>query len=537
MRSLLNSLSGNSKDLWADLRAGLVVFLVAIPLCLGISLASETPIMSGIIAGAVGGIVIGLIGGSALGVSGPAAGLVTVVAAAVVSLGSYQAFLLTVVLAGVFQLVLGLVRAGVIAYYFPTAVIKGMLAAIGMIILLKQFPHGLGYDKDYLGDEDFFQRDGHTTLSELSYMLDGIVPGAVVITFLCLGLLILWELPRLKAMKFFQYMPGPLVVVIVGICMQSLFAALWPSWALSPEHLVHIDNTDMGSWFSSPDFTAIGNPKIWITALIIAGVASVESLLCAEATDKLDPQKRITPMNRELIAQGFGNIVSGMVGGLPITQVIVRSSANIQAGGRTRRAALFHGLLIVTAIVLIPRVLNLIPYSALAAILALVGYKLARPALFVMMWRKGLAQFIPFIVTVVAILVTDLLVGIGIGMAIGVFTILYVNFKTPYFFRTRVLEDGRREVLLELSESVTFLNKGNILSTLRSLPRNIRVVIDASRTVSIDPDVQEVLDDFIKNAPLQNIDVVYIQHSNEKAEPFETARTVKERLRELNAIQ
>lgn len=533
MKPFLASQRGNSKDLWADMRAGLVVFLVALPLCLGISLASDTPIMSGIIAGAVGGIVIGLIGGSALGVSGPAAGLVTVVATSVATLGSFEAFLLTVVLAGIMQIGLGLSRAGVIAYYFPTAVIKGMLAAIGVIILLKQFPHGLGYDRDFLGDEDFFQPDGHTTLSELSYMLDAIVPGAVLITVLCLGLLILWEIPRLKAMRFFQIIPGPLAVVILGVGMQLLYQYAVPVWALTGDHLVHIDNKDMGAWFSTPDFSAIGNPAIWTTALIIAGVASVESLLCAEATDKLDPQKRITLMNRELLAQGFGNIASGLIGGLPITQVIVRSSANIQAGARTRMAAFVHGLLIAIAVVLIPSLLNLIPYSALAAILALVGYKLARPTLFIQMWKKGLPQFIPFIVTVIAILVSDLLIGIGIGMAIGIFSILYVNFKTPFFFRTRVLEDGRREARIELSESVTFLNKGNILETLRSLPRNIRVVIDASRVVSIDLDVQEVLEDFIKNAPLRNIDVVYVQHNNEIAEPFETSRTLKERLRDL----
>jgi MFS superfamily sulfate permease-like transporter len=534
MKSILNSLIGNSNDLSANFRAGVVVFLVAIPLCLGISLASDTPIMSGIIAGAVGGIVIGLIGGSALGVSGPAAGLVTVVAGATVALGSFQALLLAIVLAGAMQMVLGLGRAGVIAYYFPTAVIKGMLAAIGIIILLKQFPHGLGYDKDYLGDLDFFQKDGHTTLSELSYMLEGIVPGAALITLLCLGLLMLWEIPQLKSRQFFQLIPGPLAVVVLGIGMQLLYQHLFPGWALSDDHLVHIDNSDMGSWFSTPDFAAISNPKVWTTALIIAGVASVESLLCAEATDKLDPQKRITPMNRELIAQGAANIVAGLIGGLPITQVIVRSSANIQAGGRSRQAALIHGLLIAIAVVAIPTVLNMIPYAALSAILAVVGFKLARPALFKLMWKKGMPQFIPFMVTIVAILLSDLLIGIGIGMAIGIFAILYENFKTPYFFQTRVLEDGRREVLIELSESVTFLNKGNILSTLRGLPNNIRVVIDSSRTVSIDYDVQEVLDDFVKNAPLRNIDVVHIHYRQEKAEAFETTRTIKERLRDLH---
>ena len=519
-----------------DVRSGIVVFLVALPLCLGIALASEAPIMSGVIAGAVGGIVIGLLGGSQLGVSGPAAGLVSIMIAAKAQMGAFETILLAGVLAGVIQLILSAARLGVIAYYFPSSVIKGMLAAIGLTIIFKELPHGVGYDKDYLGDMDFIQKDGHTTFSELYYMLDGILPGAVVITVACLAILLLWEVPALKNKQFFKVVPGPLVAVMAGIGLQLLYTYVFPDMVLSSEHLVQIDNKDMGSWFAFPDFTQIGNAKVWGLAVTIAGVASVESLLCAEATDKMDPEKRITPMNKELMAQGAGNVVSGLIGGLPITQVVVRSSANIQAGARSRLSAIIHGLLITLAVVALPGLLNLIPYAALAAILFVVGFKLARPALFKLMWKKGLAQFIPFVVTIVAILGTNLLVGIGIGMVIGIITILYNNFRIPYFFSTKVLADGRREVRIELSEVVSFLNKGNILTTLRMVPPGTRVVIDTTRSVSIDYDVEEVIDDFIKTAQRNGIEVVCIRHGNTTTQPFESARTVKEQLRDLSTI-
>lgn len=492
----------NTKNLNADLKSGIVVFLVAIPLCLGIALASKTPMMSGIIAGIVGGIVVGLLGGSALGVSGPAAGLVAVIIAAQVTLGSFEAVLLATVIAGVIQLLLGIVRAGVVAYYFPTAVIKGMLAAIGVIIFLKQIPHALGDDLDFEGDLTFFQPDGSSTFSEIIKAITTLAlePAAVIITLIGLVMLILWDRPFLKKFTFFQLIPGPLAVVIVGAIGQILLGKLNPDWILSSQHLVDIPPFDSPlEWVTLPDFTQIGNEDVWITAFVIAAVASVESLLCAEATDKLDPDRNITPMNKELRAQGIGNMISGMIGGLPITQVIVRSSANIQAGGKSRTSAVIHGLLIVIAVMAFPFLLNTIPLSALAAILLVVGYKLAKPSLFKKMYQYGWSQFVPFVVTIIAILFTDLLVGIGIGMAVGILFVLHRNFKIPYTYEVRDAEEGK-EITITLSEIASFLNKGNIISTLRIIPDGSHVIIDASRSMYIDPDVIDALEDFKENA-------------------------------------
>jgi MFS superfamily sulfate permease-like transporter len=527
-----------------DFKSGLIVFLVALPLCLGIAVACKTPVMSGLIAGAVGGIVIGFLGGSQLGVSGPAAGLVAVILSAQGTLGGFEGVLLATVLAGVIQVLLGLARFGSIASYFPNSVIKGMLAAIGVIIILKFLPHALGDDLDYVGDMAFIQNDGHTTLSEFLYMASQIQPESVIITLLGLGLLILADLPSLRKTAFFKTIPAPLLVVVMGIGVQLALAEFYPAWALSADHLVHIDlnpttkaadGTVVASpFFQTPNFSLILDWNVWVVALVIAGVASVESLLCAEATDKLDPEKRITPMNRELWAQGVGNIVSGMIGGLPITQVIVRSSANIQAGAKTRLSAVIHGLLLVLAVGTIPGILNLIPYASLAAILIVVGYKLAKPALFVLMWKKGLAQFVPFAVTIVAILLTDLLKGIGIGMVVGVVSILYSNFRVPYFFRIVRQPDGGQEICIELSEVVSFLNKGHILSTLRAIPDGSRVILDATRSTSIDHDVKELIEDFIQGAAKRRITVTYIQKDHSLANPFPRQQEV---LKQLDALQ
>lgn len=481
--------------LGSDIPAGIVVFFVAVPLCLGIALASGAPLFSGIIAGMVGGIVVGLLSGSQLGVSGPAAGLAVIVLTAIQDLGSFEVFLMAVVLAGVIQIVLGILRAGIIGYYFPSAVIKGMLAAIGIIIFLKQIPHAFGYDKDYEGDLGFYQPDGYNTFTELGHMLDFISPGATLIAFVSLFILILWEQQFMKKIKLFQIVQGPIVAVIVGIGLNLAFAGT--HFEVSNEHTVNLPVSEgiMGFFgqFTLPDFGAATSSKVWLVAVTMAVVASLETLLCVEATDNLDPQKRVTPTNRELLAQGVGNAVSGLIGGLPVTQVIVRSSANIQSGGVTKVSAVFHGILILFSAMIIPSLLNLIPLASLAAILLVVGYKLAKPVLFTQMYKAGRVQFIPFIVTVVGIVFTDLLVGIALGLAVGVFHILYENLKTSYFLESHNEGDT---LVIELSEHVTFLNKGAVLQLLDHIEVGRNVKIDATRSTFIHPDVVEIIENF-----------------------------------------
>lgn len=491
-----------------DLPASIVVFLVAVPLCLGIALASGAPLFSGIIAGIVGGIVVGIISQSSLGVSGPAAGLAVIVLAAIQELG-FSAFLLAVVIGGVIQLALGFLRAGIIGYYFPSSVIKGMLSGIGIIIILKQIPHAFGYDKDYEGSVTFQTADGHNTFSELYYMMEAVTPGAIIITLVCMAILILWEQSFMKRQRIFQLVQGPLVAVAAGISLNIIFRATG-SFGLGSEHMVTIPVAESISGFfgqfSLPDFSAITNTQIWIAGATIAVVASLETLLCLEATDKLDPYKRVAPANRELQAQGVGNIVSGLLGGLPVTQVIVRSSTNIQSGGRTKGSAIYHGILLLLCVMAIPHVLNLIPLASLAAILFLVGYKLAKPSLFKQMYAQGWSQFVPFMVTILGIIFTDLLIGIALGMGVAIFYILRNNYKKPYFFHPE--EHLRGEVIrLELSEDVTFLNKAAILQTLNHLPDNSTVIIDATRTVMMDHDVREIIDDFHQNAQYRGITV------------------------------
>ncbi len=515
------------KNLGSDIPAGIVVFFVAVPLCLGIALASGAPLFSGIIAGMVGGIVVGLISGSQLGVSGPAAGLAVIVLTAIQDLGAYEVFLMAVVLAGVFQILLGVLRAGIIGYYFPSAVIKGMLAAIGIIIFLKQIPHAFGYDKDYEGDMDFFQADGHNTFSELFYMLDFISPGATLVAFISLAILILWEQKFMKKIKVFQIVQGPIVAVVAGIGFNLAFAGT--ELAISHEHTVNLPVSEGLSGFfgqfTLPDFSAITNSKVWVVGLTMAIVASLETLLCVEATDKLDPQKRVTPTNRELLAQGVGNAVSGLIGGLPVTQVIVRSSANIQSGGKTKVSAVFHGLLILFSAMAIPTLLNLIPLASLAAVLLVVGYKLAKPALFKEMYSAGRVQFIPFIVTVLGIVLTDLLVGIALGMAVGVFHILYENLKTSYFVTQRV--EGEH-IVIELSEHVTFLNKGAVLQLLENVQPGCSVKIDATRSVFVHPDVVEIIENFASSEKHKNdtIEIIGLDADKSKYESLTIKKLV-----------
>ncbi|MCP5201867.1 MAG: SulP family inorganic anion transporter [Gammaproteobacteria bacterium] len=500
-----------------DLPASVVVFFVALPLCLGIALASGAPLFSGLIAGVIGGIVVGALSRSPLGVSGPAAGLAVIVLTSIEALGSFEAFLLAVVIGGVMQITLGILRAGVLGYFFPAAVIQGMLCGIGLIILLKQLPHAVGYDADPTGDMAYQQLDGGTTFSALSAMLSYIDLAVVFVAAVSFAILLLWELVLVKRHRIFQILPGPLVAVAFGIGYQFVATRWFGGVALSPEHLVFVPVAesfdDLAQLLVMPDFSQLSNPAIYTIAATIAVVASLETLLCVEATDKMDPRKRTTPTNRELVAQGVGNTLSGLVGGLPITQVIVRSSANIQSGARTRASAICHGVLLLVCVAALPHVLNLIPLGVLAAVLILTGYKLARPALFRAMWSHGFEQFLPFVVTVAGVVLTDLLTGVALGIAVAVTMILQHNYRNSHFLHieTRDPDVNRHLVTMHLAEEVTFLNKGAIRQELASLPDGTRLVIDQSKCVYINHDVREIIDDFIKTAPTRNIAVSLVE--------------------------
>lgn len=505
----------NFKD---DIPASIVVFLVAMPLCLGIALASGAPLYSGLISGIIGGIVVGSLSGSALGVSGPAAGLAVIVLAAIKDLGSYELFLTAVVLAGILQILMGYIKAGIIAYYFPSAVIHGMLAGIGISIFMKQIPHAFGYDKDYIGDDAFLQADGENTLSELYHMLGSIHFGAIAVSLISLAVLILWETQYFKQLKFTKFIPGPLVVVAAGILLNYFFASN-PTLFIEGEHLVQIPVAgtigEFFSNFSSPDLSGLSNYKVYSIAFILAVVASLETLLSVEASDKQDSLKRVTPTNRELKAQGVGNLVCGLIGGLPVTQVIVRSSANQQSGGKTKASTVFHGILLLISIIIFPSILNLIPLATLAAILLLVGFKLAKPALFQKIYKQGMGQFIPFLVTVVGILFINLLAGIGMGMVVAIFVILHNNYKVSYKMQKRTV-NGEEIVRIILSEDVSFLNKAPIQKTLIELPNNTTVEIDARYTYFIHHDVMEIIEDFKINALARNIKVITLEVTEDK---------------------
>lgn len=510
------------KSIRQDLPASIVVFFVALPLCLGIALASGAPLFSGLIAGIIGGVVVGSLSGSQIGVSGPAAGLAAIVLTAIGALGGWENFLVAVVLGGAIQMLFGVLKAGVIGYYFPSSVIKGMLTGIGIIIILKQIPHFFGYDADPEGDFAFFQVDGQNTFSEILLTLNNISPGATLVALVGLTILILWDKVLSKKAKIFQLIQGPLVAVIVGI----VFYATTRSHAvlgISPEHLVSVpvpeDSASFLAQFSFPNFAVITQTEIWITAFTIALVASLETLLCVEATDKLDPERRVTPTNRELLAQGAGNMISGFVGGLPITQVIVRSSANIQSGGKTKMSAIIHGFFLLFSVILIPRLLNMIPLSVLAAILFIVGFKLAKPTLFKEMYHKGWKQFVPFIVTVLGIIFTDLLVGIGLGLGVGIIVILIKSYQNSHFLHIQDKSNGKHKILMTLAEEVTFFNKGAILKELDQLPENTYLELDVRKTRYLDNDIIEILDDFAYKAKARNIEIHLISERGEVVNP------------------
>ncbi len=505
-----------NKNLFAnwrqDLPASIVVFFVAVPLCLGIALASGAPLFSGIIAGIIGGIIVGIASGSPLGVSGPAAGLAVIVLTAITTLGSFPAFLLAVVIAGVIQLILGFAKAGFIAYFFPSSVIKGMLTGIGLLIILKQIPHALGWDKDTEGDDSFLQADGQNTFSEIGKAFDFITPGALLIAAISLAILILWDTVLTKKHKIFQLIQGPIVVVVLGIVMNYLFKAGTLDFSLAEDQVVRLpvanNLTEFFSQFTFPDFSAITNLEVWKIAIVLAIVASLETLLCVEATDKMDPSKRVTPTNRELKAQGLGNIVSGLIGGIPVTQVIVRSSANISFGGKTKLSAILHGVFLLISAITIAGLMNMIPLASLAAILLMVGYKLAKPMLFKQMYKLGWEQFIPFMATVVGILATDLLKGITIGILFGIFYTLRHSYRNSHYMKeTKTTEDGQQIHQLVLAEEVSFFNKASLINELDEIPANSKVIIDCTKSKSIAYDVVELIRDYRSNAKTKNITV------------------------------
>lgn len=502
----MNKLISNLKT---DLPSGLVVFLIALPLCLGIALASGAPLFSGLITGIVGGIVAGSLSGSKLSVSGPAAGLTVIVLSAIDTLGSYEGFLVAVVLAGIFQLIFGYIRAGIISHYFPSSVIKGMLSAIGIILILKQIPHAVGYDADYEGDLDFSQADGENTFTELFKAFDYMEIGAAIIFITSIAILLIWDNPKLKSKAFFKLVPGGLVVVFVGILINQIFILSSPELYLKSSHLVSIGSeSGLSAFFgklSFPDLNFLLNEQVYIIAMTIAIVASIETLLCIEAIDKLDPEKNVTSTNRELKAQGVGNIVSGLIGGLPMTSVIVRSSANLDAGAKSKLSAIIHGVLLFIAVVFLTNFINLIPLASLAAILILVGYKLAKVQIFHRMYTLGWDQFLPFVITILAILFTDLLRGIGIGMVVSIFYILKNNYQHAFYLEKKSEENHK--IKIKLSEDVSFLNKGNLLVTLRNIPDGSKVLIDGSKTKNIDHDVKEVIQNFMQSAEHRNIEV------------------------------
>ncbi len=477
----------------SDLPASIVVFLVALPLCLGVALASGAPLLSGIISGIIGGLVVGTISQSHASVSGPAAGLAAVVLAAITQLGSFDVFLMAVMIAGAFQLIAGFAKGGIIANYIPSNVIKGLLAAIGIILILKQIPHAVGLDLDAEGDFSFFQRDGENTFTELLKIFNYFSWGAFVISAISLLLLIYWDKTPMKKFSFF---PASLFVVLTGIFLNFIFKNYFPSFFIRSEHLVNLPEfTGLSSVVTFPDFSAIGNMDVWVVAFTIAAVASIETLLNLEAVENLDPHKRQASPNRELVAQGVGNMLSGLVGGIPVTSVIVRSSVNINSGAETKLSAIIHGVFLLLSIVLLSSFINLIPLASLASILLYTGYKLTSVSLFKKMYKKGLNQFIPFMATILAIVFTDLLIGVFIGLGVSIFYLLKSNYKNPFVLEHETLHTGET-LRIELPNQVSFLNKASIKDTLWDVPENSRVIIDATYSDFIDDDILEIFDDY-----------------------------------------
>jgi MFS superfamily sulfate permease-like transporter len=489
-----------------DVPASIVVALVALPLCLGVALASGAPLISGLVAGIVGGIVVGGISRSPLSVSGPAAGLTTIVLAAITSLPSFEAFLLAVCLAGALQLLFAATRGGIIAEFVPGAVITGMLAAIGLILILKQIPHAVGYDADPEGSFGFMESDGQNTLSAIGYSLTNeILWGAAIIALVSLAFLFWWDKARPKEGPL-KLLPGPLVVVLFGVAANEAFRIYAPELVIGASHLVQVPVSEtplaLADQIRLPDFAAITNAQVWTTALTLAIVASLESLLSVKAVDEIDPKRRVTDKNRELLAQGTGNLLSGLLGGLPVTSVIVRSSANVESGADSKLSTILHGIWLLLGLAIIPAVLNLIPLSALAAILIATGYKLAKPALFVQRWKQGYTQFAPFVITVLAILFTDLLVGIGIGLLVG---FAFMIWRSSGNIITYVEYGGT--VMVRARRNLHFMHKPALVQALNRVPDGAKLLVDLSGTSYVDLDCIDIINGFVKGAAFRDIEV------------------------------
>ncbi|HAB31379.1 MAG TPA: hypothetical protein DCE13_02435 [Cryomorphaceae bacterium] len=484
--------------------SSIVVFLVALPLCLGIALGSGAPLISGIIAGVVGGIVVGSISGSHLSVSGPAAGLIAIVVAAIGDLGGFDTFLLAVVIAGIMQILFGILRMGIVGHYIPNTVIKGMMAAIGLILILKQIPHLVGYDVDFMGDEGFWQRANEHTFSAVQHALGTLTLGPTLVGLFCLGLLILAQRLKYHAFSISKFLPAPLMVVLLGTLASLGLASINPDWAILAEHRVQLPNWQEGLTF--PNFNAIGNLDVWVVALTIAIIASLETLLCIEAADKLDPIKRVTPTNRELIAQGVGNSVSGLLGGLPITSVIVRTSANAQMGAKHKSSAILHGFILGGSVIGATALLNQIPLSVLAAILIMTGYKLISPTVIRSVVEKGYMQWVPFVITVVAILLSDLLKGIALGLVISLIFIAVTDFKSNISF------DHKDDLyIFTLRRVVTYLSKGQLKFRLERIPEGATLHLNYTECEFLDADIEEVIQDFHKHSAYKNVTVKEIR--------------------------
>lgn len=504
-----------TKDISFDVKAGITVFLVAIPLCLGIALASGVSPISGVISGIIGGIVVGFFSGSQLSVSGPAAGLVTVVLSAIAVLGSFDLFLMALVLAGIIQIVFGILKAGIIAHYIPYSVIKGMLAAIGVILIMKQIPHAVGFDKIFEGSEAFIQEDGSNTLSELFYLFDYLSAGAVIISIVSFLCLYVFDLESLKKYTFFRYMPGALVAIIVAAIMNQIFQWYFPDIALYQTHLVNIQNVDFDNLvgvLSFPSFEGLTNFQVYKFAFIIAIIGSIETLLCIEAADKLDPEKRITPTGKELKAQGMGNVLSGLIGGLPITSVIVRTSVNIENNAKSKLSTIIHGCLLILALFIGTSLINKIPLASLAVILIVTGYKLANEKLIRDMFKKGMSQFIPFMVTVLGVFFTDILIGVCCGLAVSIIFILRNYYNLQNF--DLIADEKNKKYTYIFSSYTAFLSKAGIQKSLNALPGCSSVVLNFQKSKLVDAEIKEVIYDFIIQARSKSIEVEILENPN-----------------------
>lgn len=514
-------------NLQGDIRGGAISFLVAVPLCLGIALASGAPLFAGIIAGIVGGIVVGLFSRSALSISGPEAGLIVVTLGAIQALGSFPAFLLATCIAGLIQVGLGFARAGIVSNFFPSSVIKGMLAGIGIILIIKQLPHLVGYDADAAEGFALFQPGGFNIIEQLRMALGQFSGVAILIALLSFAVFYLWEQPAFNRRAFAKNVPAALVVVILGISINELVRVSFPAWALRGNHLVQLPVPDSAQaffqLFTLPDFSQWNNPLVYTSAVAIALVASLEALLAIEASDELDPLKRKTPANHELKAQGIGNLVSGLIGGIPLTSVIVRSSVSINAGARTKLAALIHGTLLVVCVITLPTLLNKMPWASLAAILFVTGYKLARIEVFKTVFAAGLPKFIPFVVTIIAILLTDLLTGIGIGMVAGIFFILRDHYQNTHRVRTEWDHDIKR-IHVSLGDHVSFLSKAKLVKLLKGIPDNAIVEIDGSQSSYIDSDVVATIQNFGIAARQRNIQLIFLPSPASNQVPVYTSK-------------